>query len=218
MKKLNYILANIFWIVLTTTVIAQEKPAIYLSISHEVADYNDWKVGFDNHISVRAAAGLRDVFVKQEIDNTNTVTAFFRVINLEKAQAFLADPALKEAMSKAGVVSTPEIAFYNLEEEYCAINPSALVTLITNPVTDFSSWKVVHQSAEYLRKNAGITDCMLLRSLANENVITILGTSSSVAKFNEFMQKVPSYWTTKSPDPHENTSPVIVNPETKILF
>ena len=119
MKKLMRILALIMWIVLTTTVNAQEKDEkIYLSISHEVADYNAWKVGFDNHISARAAAGLRDIFVKQDIDNTNSITAFFQVTDLEKAQAFIADPNLKEAMSKAGVVSAPQIAFYKQAEVF----------------------------------------------------------------------------------------------------
>ena len=160
---------------------------IYLSISHEVTDYTKWKAGFDEHISVRIEAGIKDVFVKRDIYNTNSVTVFFEVNDLNKAKAFISSPTLKEAMTKSGVVTAPVIVFYKSAAECAAINSSALVTTITHSVKDFSAWKLVYDAGEELRKNAGINDNVVLRSLSDENRITVLGSSSSAEKFNEFM-------------------------------
>lgn len=172
----------------TITGFAQkENSKTYLSISHEIADYSMWKPGFDEHINVRNESGLKDIFVKQDINNTNSITAFFEVTDIKKAEAFLADPKLKEAMEKAGVTSAPVITFYNAAVEFDAINTSALVTTISHSVKDYSAWKVVYDGAGEMHKSAGVHDHLVLRSLADENVITVLGTISSAAKFSEFM-------------------------------
>ena len=160
---------------------------IYLSISHEVTDYASWKLGFDEHQAIRAEAGLNDIFVKQDSNNANSITALFKVSDLAKAKAFLSDPELKEAMEKAGVSTAPVITFYKSTAEFDTINASALVTTVSHSVKDYSTWKAVYDSSGELHKSAGITDHLLLRSLADENVITVLGTASSAANFNEFM-------------------------------
>jgi quinol monooxygenase YgiN len=159
----------------------------YLSISHEVADYDSWKLGFDEHKSSRTAAGLKEIFVKQDSSNANSVTAFFEVEDKSKAEAFLSDPDLKEAMTKAGVTTAPRITFSKSAREIGAINSSALVTTVSHSVADYSAWKAVYDSSEELRKNAGSIDYLLLRSIEDENVVTVVGTSSSVENFQEFI-------------------------------
>ena len=188
MKNLKNSALIILLALLTISGFAQNGSGkIYLSISHEVADYTKWKAGFDEHISVRIEAGIKDVFVKRDIYNTNSVTVFFEVNDLNKAKAFISSPTLKEAMTKSGVVTAPVIVFYKSAAECAAINSSALVTTITHSVKDFSAWKLVYDAGEELRKNAGINDNVVLRSLSDENRITVLGSSSSAEKFNEFM-------------------------------
>ena len=184
--KVNILLIVLF--IVSVNIYAQEaQTQLYLSISHEIADYTSWKVGFDNHVSARQAAGITDIFVKRDINNTSSITFFAKISSLEKAKDFVSDPKLKEAMAQAGVTSAPEIAFYKSATEYQEINTSALVTTVTHSVKDFSAWKDVYDSAHELRKSAGITDHLLLKSVSDENVVTVLGTSSSAARFNEFM-------------------------------
>jgi len=160
---------------------------IYLSVSHEVSDYTKWKAEFDEHSSLRIEAEIKDVFVKRDINNSNSVTVFFQVNDLNKAKAFITSPNLKEAMTKSGVVTAPVFAFYKSTAECSAINTSALVNTITHSVKDFSAWKLVFDAGEELRKNAGIHDNVILRSLSDENSITVLGSSSSASKLYEFM-------------------------------
>jgi hypothetical protein len=191
MKTLKILKNSALTIILTLFAISgfaqKGSEKIYLSVSHEVADYAKWKAGFDEHLSFRMEAGIKDIFVKRDINNTNSVTVFFEVNDLNKAKAFISSPNLKEAMTKSGVVTDPVIVFYESGTECVAINSSALVTTITHSIKDFSAWKLVYDAGEELRKNSGINDNVILRSLSDENRITVLGSSSSVAKFNEFM-------------------------------
>jgi len=190
-QTMKNILNNIILILLTLFIVtsyAQDSgEKYYLSISHEVTDYTSWKTGYDKDLAPRKNAGLTDIFVKQDINNTSLITAFFEVNDLAKAKAFVSDPRLKEAMAKAGVSSTPVIVFYESATKFDKINPSALITTVTHSVKDFSSWKKVYDSAEKLRQNAGVNDYLLLRSLSDKNLVTVLGTSSSAAKFNQFV-------------------------------
>lgn len=170
-----------------TTGKVQKDGKIYLSISHEVTDYAVWKSGFDQHKPVRTEAGISEVFVKQDATKKNGITAFFEVKDMKKAQAFLSAPQLKEAMLKAGVINEPEIHFYTSASSFDTIDTSALVTTVSHSVKDFSVWKGVYDSAAEMRASAGTKDYHLLRSLADENVVTVMGTASSQEKFNNFM-------------------------------
>lgn len=189
MRRITPKIVLIILAILTVTAFAQDNASAkhFLAISHEVADYDSWKTGFDAHVSVRQASGLKDVFVKRDMANANAVTGFFEVTDLEKAKAFLANPELKAAMKEAGVTSPPQIVFYKSATEFDAINSSPLVTILSHPVKDFSAWKAVYDTAEELRKNAGITDDYIFTSLADENVVTVISIASSEAKFKEFI-------------------------------
>jgi len=165
----------------------EKSGTIYLVISHEVLDFDQWKPGFDNDLSTRKKAGLKDIFVKQDINNPNAITALFEVKNMEKAEAFLANPALKEAMEKAGVSSTPVIVFHKSVAEFAKIKPKALITMISHSVRDFDTWKKEYDAAAEMRVSAGIQDYLVLRSLADENVVMAMGTASSAEAFGKFM-------------------------------
>jgi len=161
----------------------------YLSISHEVSDYDSWKNVFDKFNNDRMEAGIVDLFVKKNINNTNSVTVFSKVKDLDKAKAFMSSTTLQEAMKKAGVTSAPEIVYYKSALEYGEIRSSSLVTTITHSVADFTVWKETFESvsAQEVRENAVLIDHLILRSLTDENVITVLGSSTSATKFDIFI-------------------------------
>jgi len=167
---------------------AMEKSGtIYLIISHEVVNFDAWKPGFDKDLNARKEAGLKDIFVKQDLNNSNAITAFFEVTNMKKAEEFLANPELKNAMEKAGVSSPPVIAFYTSASKFEKIQSDDMITLISHSVNDFDTWKKVYDSAEEMRSKAGIKDYLIVRSLADENVIMAVGTASSTEAFTAFM-------------------------------
>ena len=83
----------------------------YLIVRHTVEDYGKWKPVFDQHGSVRKAAGSKGVQLLRSADNPNDVTMLFEWDSLEHARAFTESPDLRAVMQRAGVVGRPDISF-----------------------------------------------------------------------------------------------------------
>lgn len=175
-------------ILLTNTTIAQKSnDQYYLSISHEIQDFDEWKLVFDKFESDRQEAGISKIFVKKDLENIKSVTIFSSIVEIEKAQEFMSSPKLKKAMTEAGVISAPDIIFYKSSNKFAPINSTDLVTTIAHSVKDFAIWKHTYEAAEEIRKKAGITDNLLLLSLTDSNEVTVLGSAKSKEDFEQFM-------------------------------
>lgn len=86
-------------------------------VRHKVRDYDAWLPVFQEHGAVRRQyGGLGDQVYRVNGDpNDLIVVNFFE--NLERAKAFSQDPSLREAMSRSGVISDPEVTFAVEAEE-----------------------------------------------------------------------------------------------------
>ena len=83
---------------------------VYINVRHTCADYVTWRSVFDGDESRRRAAGATGVNqIYRDADDPNTVNVILEWDNAENARKFLDDPALREAMQKAGVVGAPAI-------------------------------------------------------------------------------------------------------------
>jgi len=83
----------------------------HILIRHIVADYQNWKVAFDNYQAERHNHGLKDLHILRDNTNQNYVTILFEAQDIEKAKAFATSEDLRETMKKAGVVGNPEICY-----------------------------------------------------------------------------------------------------------
>ena len=83
-------------------------------IRHRVADFDAWKQAYDGFAPVQAEHGVRAHQVLRSIDNPNDVTVEHTFDTREAAQAFMAMPELKEAMSEGGVdADAVEISYFD---------------------------------------------------------------------------------------------------------
>ena len=80
-------------------------------IRHNVADYANWKQGYDAFDAQRKALGVTAQASYQLATDPKDVTVTHNFANLEAAKAFAVSPELKDAMKKAGVVGEPSIWF-----------------------------------------------------------------------------------------------------------
>jgi len=78
-------------------------------VSHPVKDFAAWKVMYDGAEPVRQKAGVTGAEVFQDPADPNKIVVIHRFPSLEAAQAFLADPGLKDAMMKGGVMAPPTV-------------------------------------------------------------------------------------------------------------
>ena len=89
-----------------------------LIVQHTVRDYDTWKAVFDEHEPDRAKFGCTGHTLYRDADDPNNVTIFLRYESRERADAFMKDPSLREAMEKGGVISEPRATWVD-EQEAC---------------------------------------------------------------------------------------------------
>jgi quinol monooxygenase YgiN len=88
------------------------KPAlgpVLAVVSHPVADYAAWRVVYDQGQSAREAMGVTGAEVFVDTANPSMVVVIHRFVSVEAANDFLQHPALKDAMTRAGVTAPPTI-------------------------------------------------------------------------------------------------------------
>lgn len=76
--------------------------------SHKVENFSKWKLGFEAGEAMREQAGITIKGIYQSVEDENIITVISEVPNIEMAKAIVSGPAMKEAMEKSGIVSTPE--------------------------------------------------------------------------------------------------------------
>jgi hypothetical protein len=78
-------------------------------VKHEVTDYDKWRLVYDEVQPLREKYGILDANVLQNPSDENDVTVLHWFASADKAQGFVGDPELKDAMGRAGVAGPPRI-------------------------------------------------------------------------------------------------------------
>ena len=82
-----------------------------LIVQHKVRDYDTWKPVFDEHGDVRRRYGATGHELYRDIDDPDELTIVTHFPSRDQAAAFVADPSLKAAMERGGVISEPRITW-----------------------------------------------------------------------------------------------------------
>ncbi len=85
----------------------------YTLVRSTVEDFAKWKAVYDEHASVRRAAGSIGAQVFQNAETPNQVTVLIEWDSLENAHKFVQSQDLRDAMERAGVIGPPDISFLN---------------------------------------------------------------------------------------------------------
>jgi hypothetical protein len=78
-------------------------------ISHECKNYSDWRKVFDADEVNRSKAGFKSTGVYHSVDNANKITIIGEAPSVEAINGFMANPELKVAMEKGGVIGMPDV-------------------------------------------------------------------------------------------------------------
>jgi hypothetical protein len=83
-----------------------------LLVQHRVREFATWKPVFDEQGStIRIRHGAARHWLYRSLDDPNDVVVSLEFPAEEQARSFVADPALREEMSQAGVVGEPTVTF-----------------------------------------------------------------------------------------------------------
>ena len=68
----------------------------------EVNDWVHWKKMFDQHSNAREAAGIKTIYVGNEIENTNKVHIVMETPTADTMQKFMQDPENARVIEQSG--------------------------------------------------------------------------------------------------------------------
>ena len=68
----------------------------------EVNDWVNWKKMFDQHSNAREAAGIKTIYVGNEIENTNKVHIVMETPAADTMQKFMQDPENAKVIEQSG--------------------------------------------------------------------------------------------------------------------
>jgi len=82
---------------------------IYLLIRHKVADFQKWKLVFDENLEWRISHGEKSYQILRDINDPNDIFVFCEWENLDSVKQFINSQDLKDKMRDAGVIEEPNI-------------------------------------------------------------------------------------------------------------
>ena len=83
-----------------------------LAVRHHVRDYAAWRTVYDEVESLRAQHGCTAQRVMRLPEDSNELFITHDFPTAEQAGSFAQDPALREAMARAGVEGAPRIEIF----------------------------------------------------------------------------------------------------------
>lgn len=78
-------------------------------VRHQVTEYDKWRAVYEEVQPLRDKHGVTSAEVLQDPSDPSDVTVLHWFPSLDKAQAFVSDPELKDAMNRAGVSAPPRV-------------------------------------------------------------------------------------------------------------
>jgi heme-degrading monooxygenase HmoA len=87
--------------------------SVQMVVQSNVADFDAWKVVFDENRALREKHGATGHRIYRGVDDPTAVMVVTTFASAEGAAAFATDPALKEAMERSGITSAPSMAEYS---------------------------------------------------------------------------------------------------------
>lgn len=92
----------------------------YSMISHKVANYAKWKRAVKAFAPFRKASGEKCFHVARCAKNPNHLLVWCAWDSTAHMKKFIKSSELRKAMKAAGVISKPEISFFNKMEDLSA--------------------------------------------------------------------------------------------------
>ena len=161
-------------------------PQTMFTVIHKVSNFSKWKASYDEHDSMRLAAGLHNYVIGRSVADSNTVLVALKADDLAKAKEFGKDPSLKKAMQKGGVTGTPSFSFFNATFQDTAMVNSAIRSMTTFAVKDWAAWKKAFEEGRPERIENGLTDRVFGHDPDDNNKVTLVLAITDTAKASAY--------------------------------
>jgi hypothetical protein len=152
---------------------AQSLPPAALVVTHPVANFDSWKVGFDDHEPARKANGFLGHHLNRAQDDPNLVSIYLAVADIDQARAFSTSDELRDIMQEVGVTGPPEMTWVTPVREAIVWDRELPGFLLSHTVADFDAWLEGYDGADALRKSDGIIGHAANRSIDDPSLAVV---------------------------------------------
>ena len=152
-------------------------------VQHRVKNFAKWQEGYLAHDSLRKAYGISPQVIGRDLKDSNIVYVVDRMDDLAKAQQFAKLPALKTAMTSAGVVGNPAFSYGEIIRGDDSPVETSDRLGVAHHVKDFAAWlKAFDAEGAATRAASGLVDRSIGRSLIDSNMVYITFAVTDMAK------------------------------------
>ena len=102
--------------------------------------------------------------------------------DVDRAKAFLKSPALKQAMTRSGVVGTPMSTIYTLRARNNLSAGTEMRSMTTFTVKDWDTWRRRFDSGRQVRVDNGLIDRAYGHEAGNDKKVVVVVAVSDSAK------------------------------------
>jgi len=161
-----------------------ETPSVV--INHLVANFDVWKLNFDEHELARTRAGILGHHLNREMDNPKHVTALFTCEDRTRVEEFFRSDDLVDYMKRAGVVGRPTATWIETPRIEAIWDRQLPAAIIIHPVDDFDRWLEGYDSADDLRKSAGILGHAANRYVDEPSMVMVYHQAETFKELRDF--------------------------------
>ncbi len=83
----------------------------HMLVRHQVTDFEAWKTAYEAHRPARDAAGLRELHVWRNVENSSDVVLLFEAPDMNKAKKLLMSSDFESRLKREGIRGRPDIVF-----------------------------------------------------------------------------------------------------------
>jgi hypothetical protein len=157
---------------------AEVKPAFIpfkvVVIQHKVKNFEKSEAEYFNRDSLRNTFGITHFVIGRDLKDSNTVFVVDKITDVDKAKAFYALPAAKDAMKKAGVSGPPGFTY----AEFVRVNDNPVQftegVAVSHRVKDYGIWLKAYDADAASRTANGLIERGIARNLQDSNTVSIL--------------------------------------------
>jgi|SRR5450631_255975 len=157
-------------------------PFKVVMIQHKVKNFDKSEVEYFNRDSLRNTYGITHYVIGRDLKDSNTVFVLDKITDVDKAKAFYALPAAREAMKKAGVSGPPGFTY----AEFVRVNDNPVQftegLAVSHRVKDYGIWLKAYNADSASRSSNGLIERGIARNLYDSNTVSVLFEVSDSAK------------------------------------
>lgn len=139
--------------------VKNDGPGVWITLGHEVSDFDTWQTGFESRQSLRDEFGIQVESILHGEDALEIVWVIASAPSVDVAEAYLVDVGTARTMETDGVVG--EVYRAVLDKGYTStVDPSLYPErlIVQHAVKDFNQWKKVFDGHIGSRERTGVVD------------------------------------------------------------